>query len=222
MKSYFKVLLILSLVTIKLYGQLDSLRLGDKYWEDQLYLNLSYDILNNQPESVADSGFSYSFSAGYIKDIPINKKGTVAFGVGIGYGFSSYNNTLQVINTRTVQLPNNISSNKIKLHNLEFPLQIRWRKSDAITYAFWRFYGGVKFSYNLSNKFSYNKSGEATEFNNVDLFNNFQSGLEFSGGYGAFNLYFYYGLNSIYKNTLLNSEEVNTRVVKFGLIFYLL
>ncbi|TCI94267.1 porin family protein [Tenacibaculum sp. M341] len=216
-------ILILFFLALKSYAQIDSLKIGDKYWEDQLYLSLSYDILDKQPSGASKSGFSYSFSLGYIKDIPLQKNGKFAVGIGTGYSFNSFNHGLQIIDNNTIQLANNITSNKMSLHNIEFPLQIRWRTSDAVTYSFWRLYGGVRFSYNLSNNFSYLDENNASfEFSNIDIYNRFQSGLELSAGYGAFNLYVYYGLTSIFKDVSINSETVNSKIMKFGLIFYLL
>jgi hypothetical protein len=220
----YKKLLSLFIVffSINVLCQTDSLRIGDKYWEDQLYMSISYDLMRNQPDIAEDTGFSYSLSFGYIKDIPFSKNGKFAGGVGLGYGYSSYNHDLQVVNSSTIQIADNIASNKLKMHNLEIPLQLRWRTSDAVTYAFWRVYAGVKLSYNLSNTFSYEESSQLKEFSNIDIYNKFQTGLELSAGYGAFNFYFYYGLNSVYKNAEINGVNVASKITKFGLIFYLL
>jgi len=65
---------------IKSYAQIDSLNTKGSYWEDQLYFGITYNVLLGQPEGVEASNVSYGFSAGYIKDIPLNKEGTIAFG----------------------------------------------------------------------------------------------------------------------------------------------
>lgn len=218
-KSFFSLFI---LCCLSAYAQKDSLLLGKKYWEDQLYMSISYDVMRNQPEMAETSGFSYSLSFGYIKDIPFTKKGDFAAGIGVGYSYSSFNHDLQVLDTNTLQLADNITSNKLKLHNLEFPIQLRWRTSDAVTYSFWRVYAGVKLSYNLNNKFTYELNDQLFEFSNVAIYNKFQTGLELSAGYGAFNFCFYYGLNPVYNNAIVNGEEVASKITKFGLIFYLL
>ncbi|SNR14345.1 porin family protein [Tenacibaculum jejuense] len=204
------------------FSQVDSLKIGDKYLEDQLYLGVSYDIMLNQPRGTSSTGFSYSLSVGYIRDIPLNKRGNIAIGVGAGYGFNSFNHGIQLVNDNTVQLAENITSNKLTLHNLEFPIQFRWRTSDAITYSFWRIYTGVKMTYNLNNLFSYTENENIVEFSNVPIYNNFQTGLELSAGYGTFNFYMYYGLTPVYNNTFINSRSVDSNILKFGVIFYLL
>ncbi|MFY7670325.1 porin family protein [Tenacibaculum sp. MEBiC06402] len=203
-------------------AQRDSLRLGQKYWEDQLYMAISYNVMRNQPESAETTGFSYSLSFGYIKDVPFTKKGNFSAGLGVGYSYSSFNHDLQVVDDNTLQIADGIVANKLKTHNLEFPIQFRWRTSDAVTYSFWRVYAGLNLSYNLNNSFSYELNTQAVEFSNIPIYNKFQSGLELSAGYGAFNFYFYYGLSPVYQNVEINGDEVTSKITKFGLIFYLL
>lgn len=207
---------------IRVFAQTDSLQLGKTYWEDQLYLSISYDILRDQPKDAAVTGFSYGISTGYIKDIPFTKKGNFALGVGVGYGYNSFNHDIQVVDRETIQLSENITANRLRIHSIELPLQFRWRTSDAITYSFWRIYSGMKFSYNIQNKFTYQSNNQSYEFKNLDFFRDFQTGLEFSAGYGAFNFYFYYGLDSIYENISIDQEKVNSKISRFGIIFYLL
>ncbi|WP_246143007.1 porin family protein [Tenacibaculum adriaticum] len=203
------------------FSQKDSLQLGDSYWEDQLYLNITYNILDKQPTGFGNGGFSYGFSAGYIKDIPFNRRGNFSTGIGIGYNYDSFSHNLTPNNVDFTSNPDAISS-QIGLHNLEFPIQIRWRTSDAVTYSFWRIYTGVKLSYNLSNNFTYTIDNEKFSFTNIDKYNNFQTGLELSVGYGAFNLYVYYGLTPMYKDAYIDNEKIDTTITKFGLIFFLL
>ena len=224
MMKYIQTFFILFL-TLNIYSQKDSLQVGDTYWEDQFYINVSYNVLNNQPIEVATSGFSFGFSGGYIKDIPIVKSGKIAIGVGLGYGFDSFNHNLNLVETNQdeFEVNNTITANKLKTHTIETPIQFRWRTSTVNSYSFWRFYAGIKLSYNFNNTFSYNKaSGVNVSFSNISKYNTWQTGLIMSAGYGTFNFHAYYGLSSIFKNATLNGNPINTKVVKFGLSFYLL
>jgi hypothetical protein len=214
--------LLLIVLAFRAGAQSDSLRIGQKYWEDQIYMSISYNLMKDQPEDSDKMGFSYSLSAGYIKDIPFNRKGNFSAGVGLGYGYNSYNHSIQVLDNSTLQIADGISENKLKLHDLEMPIQLRWRTSDAITYSFWRIYAGVKLSYNIAHEFSYIKDNAEVSFSAMDFYNRFQSGLEISAGYGAFNFYLYYGLNSVYRDVQINNTDVSSKVAKFGIIFYLL
>jgi len=203
------------------FSQKDSISSNNKYWEDQLYFGLTYNVLTNQPSSVSDSEVSYGFSLGYIKDIPLNKKGITAFGIGLGYNYDFFSHGL-VVNSSDFSVNNAVTNNKIKTYNIEVPIQFRIRTSDAVTYSFWRVYFGARLSYNFFNKFQYTFEGEDFNITNVDTYNKFQTGLELSAGYGAFNFYAYYGITPIFDNAKLNGDDIETSILKLGLIFYLL
>lgn len=219
-----RLIFVLFFLSINIYAQKDSLQVGDSYWEDQLYINVSYNILDNQPEEVSKSGFSFGFSGGYIKDIPFVKSGKIAFGIGLGYGFDSYNHRLKVVEGEPAnfQIDNGITNNKLVLHNIEIPVQFRWRSSTVNTYSFWRFYTGIKLSYNISNNFTYDEAGIKIDISNFTEYNKFQTGLILSAGYGTFNFHMYYGLTPIFKNASLNGNKIDTNIIRFGLSFYLL
>lgn len=208
-----------------LSAQKDSLQIGDRYSEDQLYFLISYNQLYNQPNQISGSGFSYGLSAGFIKDMPINKQGTVALGIGVGYNYDSFNHGLKVSeanNVVTFEVDNTLTSNKLNIHNLEFPLEIRWRNSDAQTYAFWRIYAGMKASYNLSNTFQFNDGTQTVSFDNVSRFNKWQYGLTLSVGYNALTAHVYYGLSPILADSSIGTTDISTKIIRIGLIFYLL
>lgn len=210
---------------IGMYAQKDSLQLGDKYLEDQLYMNINYNVLVNQPKAVNSSGFSFGFSAGYLRDIPLNKRGNYAFGVGLGYSYDSFNHGVHVQKINdiiTFQADSESSSNVLRLHSLELPIQFRWRASDAITYSFWRVYAGAVISYNFYNGFSNTTNGVSTKLTNIDNYNNWQTALMLSAGYGTFNFYVSYGISPMFKEANLNGEAISTRLLKLGLSFYLL
>ena len=214
------------LCTMLSFAQKDSLSIGDRYAEDQLYLSVSYSQFFNQPTSITKSNFSYALSTGIIKDIPLNKKGTIAFAAGVGYGYDFFNHELNVteLNGETMFNANNFSSENIyKAHNLEFPLELRWRTSTAKRYNFWRIYTGVKFLYNLSNQFQYKDEAENQfKYTSVSAYNKLQYGLTLSAGYDEFTVNLYYGLTPLFNGGAINGEAVNTKILKFGLIFYFL
>ena len=224
MKKLSFLLLILC-TSLTVYAQKDSLQLGERYSEDQLYMLISYDQFFDQPDQVKNSGFSYGLSAGYIKDFPLNKRGNVAIGLGVGYNFDSFNHGLKVTevnNNVTFEVDDTLTSNKLSIHNLEFPLEFRWRTSDAVTYSFWRIYAGVKLSYNLANTFRFSDDVMSSTFENVSRFNDWQYGLTLSVGYNAFTAHMYYGLSPILKDSSIGTTDISTRILKIGMIFYLL
>ena len=219
------VFLLLSISSIS-FAQKDSLQLGDRYADDQIYASISYAQFYSQPTQISKSGFSYAMSTGFIKDIILNKKGSISIAAGIGYGYNFFNHKLKVeeVNNQTIfSSDNTLASNKMRLHNLEFPLEIRWRSSSANKYKFWRVYTGVKFLYNFSNKFDFvDAVNNLISYSNISSYNKFQYGLTLSAGYDAFNIHVFYGLTPIFKNAALNTEAIDTKVLTFGLIFYIL
>lgn len=206
-------------------AQKDSLQLGDKYADDQIYASISYAQFFNQPKNIDKSQFSVAFSVGFLKDFTLNKEGTFSFALGIGYGYDKFNHDLKVTDVNNISRfsnSNTINSNIFSSHNLEFPIEIRWRTSSAVKYEFWRIYSGVKFLYNLSNNFRFTEDNTKFEYHNVSAYNNFQYGITFSAGYDAINFHVFYNLTPIFKNATINSEKIDTSILKFGFIFYLL
>jgi len=224
MKNLFFLFAILFLSNM-CYAQKDSLQLGDRYAEDQLYFLISYNQLFDQPSQVKGSGFSYGLSTGFIKDFILNKQGSFSIGLGVGYNFDSFNHGLKVSEANNVvafEIDNTLNSNKLSVHNLEFPLEIRWRNSNANRYSFWRVYAGIKATYNLSNTFEFNDGTQSFSFKNVSRFNDWQYGLTLSVGYNAFTVHMYYGLTPILQDSSIGTSEINTKIMRIGLIFYFL
>ncbi len=207
------------------FSQKDSLQLGSKYAEDQLYFLISYNQLFDQPSLVKGSGFSYGLSGGFMKDLILNKKGSVSMALGFGYNYDLLNHGLTITednNEVTFQVDNSGSINTLTIHNLEFPFEFRWRNSDAQTYKFWRVYMGVKASYNVSNNFKFTDQSNSFSYKNVSRFNSWQYGLTLSVGYDVFTAHMYYGLTPMLKNTMLGTTDISSKTMRIGLIFYLL
>ncbi|MDA9289286.1 PorT family protein [Polaribacter sp.] len=208
------------------FAQKDSLNLGDRYADDQIYLAVTYNQMNQQPSKITRSGFSYGLSSGFLKDIILNKKGTFSFALGLGYGFDFYNHKLKVEELNNITLfsnDNTLTSNTYFSHNLEIPFEIRWRTSTANKYKFWRIYTGVKFLYNFSNSFENIASNQVkTTYSEVSAYNKLQYGLTLSAGYATFNFHVFYGVSPIYNDAKINNEVIDSKALKFGLIFYFL
>ena len=207
------------------FSQKDSLQLGSKYAEDQLYFLISYNQLFDQPSLVKGSGFSYGLSAGFMKDLILNKKGSISLALGFGYNYDLLNHGLTIAkenNEVTFQVDNSGAINTLTIHNLEFPFEFRWRNSDAQTYKFWRVYMGVKASYNVSNNFKFTDQSNSFSYKNVSRFNSWQYGLTLSVGYDVFTAHMYYGLTPMLKDTMLGTTDISSKTMIIGLIFYFL
>lgn len=220
------VFFICILFAIASFSQKDSLQIGDYYAEDQLYLSISYSQFIDQPQNIENDNFSYSFSAGFIKDIILNESGTfaIAGGVGIGADFFNHNLKIEEINNETIFSDGTLTlDNKINIISLELPLQLRWRTSTANKYKFWRIYGGVTFLYNLRNITSFTENNTTIEYSNISSFRKWQYGATLTAGFGKFNLSAFYGLTPLYKDSsALNGDNINTKTLKLGLLFFFL
>ena len=225
MRNLF-ILLYFLVIPFLTFAQKDSLSLGDSYADDQIYFSVSYSQLYDQPTGITKSNFSYALSGGFIKDIILNKSGTIAIAGGIGLGYDFFNHELKVDEVDgTTVFTNDITTTKniFKSYNLEFPFELRLRTSNAIKYNFWRIYTGVKFLYNLDNNFQYiDVNSNLIKYRKVSSYNKLQYGLTLSAGYDAFTMNVFYGLSPVFKNGLLNEKAVDTKILKFGLIFYFL
>ncbi len=201
------------------------------YREDQIYVGVTYNLLGNkQNNGVSQNGFSSGFHLGFIRDIPINKRRNIALGIGLGYSGNSFNQNLQIAKDDMKNVTYNILSNsddftknKFALHMVEIPFEFRWRSSTVSDYKFWRIYAGFKFGYLLTHTTKYNGAPSNQKYSDIDHFNNFQYGLTTSLGYNTWNFHLYYGLNPIFNDSaMLDGKSINMKVVKIGLMFYLL
>lgn len=198
------------------------------YREDQFYFAITYNTLVDKPASLTQNKFSSGFSAGFLRDMPINKNRTIAIASGIGFTYNNYNQNLAVSSSASSPLYNFIdpntdySKNKFSLLSVDVPVEFRWRTSTYESHKFWRIYTGIKFSYLLYDKSIFDGStGKVAVTGNKDL-NKFQYGAYISSGYNTINLYAYYGLNTLFKSAKVNDESIDMRSLNFGIIFYIL
>jgi hypothetical protein len=84
-------------------------------------------------------------------------------------------------------------------------------------------YGGIKFSYVIASNSKLKASSGTSRVNGLSDLNKLQYGLTLSAGYDTWNVQIYYGLNSLF-NDVATTEgvPVDMKLVKIGLIFYLL
>jgi hypothetical protein len=199
------------------------------YLEDQIYFGFTYNVLRNLPNSIKQSGFSNGLSIGFIKDLPVNKQRNFGFGAGLGYGMDTYFHNIKIYeddngqvlfeNFQDLESPKN---NKLILHSIEVPLEIRLRTSTIDDYRFWRLYFGLKFKYIFYSRASFKLDG-LQKVKNLNAIEKLQYGLTISAGNGTWNFFTYYGLNPIFKNANLNnSESIDFKDLKVGIQFYIL
>ena len=205
-----------------------KVKIDSLYREDQFYFGFTYNTLQQKPAGVIQGKFSTGFSAGFLRDMPINQNRTIAIASGLGFSYNSYNQNLaiskigqtavySIIDPKTVY-----SKNKFTQFLVEAPIEFRWRTSTYESYKFWRIYGGVKFSYLIFDKSIYvDTQNNIVVSGNTD-FNKLLYGAYVSAGYNTINVYVYYGLNPIFKSAAIDGEKIAMKSLKIGVIFYIL
>lgn len=211
---------------VKSQAQVDTDSIIDlKYLEDQLYLSLTYTILENKPDLIYQNGFSGGFSFGFIKDIPVNERRNVGFAIGMGYAYSAYVQNLKISKenqTTLFELTKDYKTNRLVINSLELPLEFRWRTSTPEKYNFWRVYTGIKFAYITTSKAKFINSVVSLTTKNIEEINNIQYGATLATGYGNWNLYIYYGLSPLFKDAIFKGQEIGLKDIKIGLKFYIM
>jgi hypothetical protein len=198
------------------------------YREDQFYVGITYNVLNNKPSGVSQNSFSTGVSAGFLRDFPINKNRTFAIAPGLGLSYNNYKENLIVnnINDEFVYstIPANIEydKNKLALYFVDLPIELRWRTSTFNSHIFWRIYTGFKFSYLVFSQSRYVDAKEDLSIYNNPNINKFQYGCYISLGRNTFNFYAYYGLQNIFKNGTIDNKPLNMNTFNLGMIFYIL
>ena len=208
-----------------LQAQVNKDTIDFNYLEDQLYISLTYNILIDKPATIAQNGFSGGVSVGFIKDIPLNKQRNFGFGIGVGYAYNAYIQNLKISQenqTTLFETAQDYKINRLGMSAIEFPIELRWRNSTPQKYKFWRVYGGVKISYILSAKTTFENSTETLRTKNIPEFNRVHYGLILATGYSTWNLYVYYGLNPFFKEVNFNGEKLKSKDLNIGVKFYIM
>lgn len=207
-----------------LHVKIDSL-----YREDQFYAGINYNSIVKKPEGVSQEKISFGFSVGFLRDMPINKKRTFAIAPGIGFSFNNYLQNMAITGTNDNPvyevLPSEVDfdRNRFEQFRVDFPIELRWRKSTPQEFQFFRIYTGFKLSYLLYDKSVYEIGGDKYKIKNNKDFEDFVYGAYISVGYSAFNLQLYYNLNSFFKSSAqIDSVPITMNALSIGVIYYIL
>ncbi|MBZ4042810.1 porin family protein [Flavobacterium hibisci] len=232
MRLFFSYLFLISFFNVfsqEEKPEIKPVKIDSLYREDQFYFSVGYNLFSKAPQGLKQNKFSAGISAGFLRDMPINKNRTVAVAAGLGFTYKNYFQNLTISKSNDGALIygvndyNEFVSNKYRQYSVDLPIEFRWRNSTYESHKFWRIYTGLKFSYILDSK-SMVDDGENKYIihNNPDI-NKFQYGATLSAGYNTWNVYFYYGLNPLFKDVkTVSGEEIKLKTMSLGLIFYIL
>ncbi len=204
-------------------------KIDSLYREDQFYFSITYNLLTQIPQGLKQNKFSAGLSAGFLRDMPVNEKRTLAIAAGLGLSYQNYFQNLTIskgpdgILAYEVSDYNDIKSNRYRQYLVDLPIEFRWRNSTYESYRFWRIYAGFKISYVFSNKSVLDNGEESYSITNNPNINKIQYGVYLAAGYNTWNVYLNYGLNPLFKNVITTSgQKIDVRTLNAGLIFYIL
>ncbi|WPR72492.1 porin family protein [Flavobacterium sp. NG2] len=232
MRLFFSCLYLLSFFSLAAQEEIKTqkspiIAVDSLYREDQFYFGFTYNTLQNKPDQLAQNKFSTGFSAGFLRDMPVNKARTVAIAPGLGITYNNYIQNLSIQENGSdidysIFTTTDYSKNRLSQLFIDIPIEFRWRTSTYTSYKFWRVHGGVKFSYLVYDRYIYKNGNEKTIITQNPDYNKLQYGVYLATGYNTFNLYAYYGLNSLFKSAQIEGNKIDMSTLNLGLIFYIL
>lgn len=215
------------LVFFNLFSLFSQSTNDDFYREDQIYVSLYYNSLNNNIDDLKENNFSSSINFGFIRDIPLNKSGKFALGIGAGLGFNSFNNNLKINNTTSnnfvfdfLENQREYDKNTYSFTEIQFPLEIRLRNSSIDNYKFWRLYAGLRYSKLLTSNYKFKSENLNYSLDSPPI-NTDQLGLTLNIGFNTWNIGLYKAIRPFF-NQENNNLNLDLEQFKVGLIFYIL
>lgn len=198
------------------------------YREDQFYFALTYNLLTAVPKGVRIQGFSGGVRMGFLRDMPLNKKRTLAVAIGAGLGLNRYGSTLSISDvngaTQFAVLGDDaeFDSNRFSTVHLEAPVEFRWRSSSPTEYRFYRVHAGLNFSYAISNRATFVEQGQRIKTTNIEAFEKFQVQATLLFGYNTVNFFAAYNVTPFFDSTTLGGQQVDFKPLNLGILFYFL
>lgn len=212
--------------TVFVFSQEEPNKVVDSlYREDQIYATLSLNLVQNRPAGFNQYALSSGISAGFLRDMPFNKTRTWAIAAGLGYSYNNLKNNIKVDNSQgniTYTIEQNFDKNKLVLHHLEVPIEIRWRNSTFESHKFWRVYSGFKISYLFAGKSVFTSQNQnVTVRNNNDL-SKIKYATYLAIGNNTGNIFMQYTLTPIFEKAILNERRLELSSFNIGFVFYIL
>lgn len=200
------------------------------YREDQFYVALSYNLIDNRPDNFSQNGFSGGLHLGFIRDMPFNKERTWSIGLGLGFSRNIYNTNLFIGQEPSgnssfvlIEDVNSINSNILSFNQIDIPFQIRWRNSTPTEHNFWRVYPGFRLGYIFSHKSNFKNDGISVKRTDIAELEKLRYAATLTVGNGGFNAFVMYDLNPLFNNNaVINNQQINLQPIKFGIEFYIL
>lgn len=190
--------------------------------EDQIYLSIAYPYFSDAPNELIQNKLSYSFSFGFVRDMPINEKRTFAVGLGLGWDMSTVFNNMQFETSNNsisaTAIQGSYQKNVFSMQSLAVPFELRWRSATETKHAFWRIHSGLSLHVPLRLRASFTSiEGVQTNTNLPHHETLLRWNVHF--GFNTWNISIAHDLQSWATSALVNSS-FDIKFTKIGLIFY--
>lgn len=211
----------------------DSIRhqsVDSLYREDQIYIGVTYNLLFNMPSGAKARGVSGGIQAGFVRDMPINKRRNFSVAVGAGLAYDYFGQNLFIGENpdgatifKVLDSDSDYDRNRLGMATIEAPIEFRWRTSTPTEYRFWRVYTGVRVGYAFLHKASFKENGHTQTNTKITEFEPLRLSATLGFGYNTFNFFAAYSINPFFKDAFTDEgEKVDFRTLKVGLMFYIL
>ena len=192
--------------------------------EDQIYFSIAYPYFSDAPSELIQNKLSYSFSLGFIRDMPINRKRTLAVGLGLGWDVSTVFNNMQfevldgAITATAIQ--GEYQKNVLNMQSFAVPVELRWRNATESKHAFWRIHTGISLHIPLR-VVAKNTSLEGVQKSTSLPHNSTLLRWNVYFGFNTWNISIAHDLRPWAKSSTTNNS-FDVKFTKIGLIFYIL
>lgn len=183
---------------------------GDYFKSDKVIFDFYSPNWVNSPNKInSDYNKSFGFAFTWGSDRQI-KKSHFSYFYGISYDYNTISSNVKITDPNISighpsdaywkHYPNQPKINKFKLHYIDVPFEIRFRTQTRFPL---RVYVGSKIGYLIKSSYHHeDASGNSHVKKQLDGLEPIKYGLTLRLGYGMFNLYSYYGLNSTFDSNV--------------------
>jgi len=233
MKRIFIIMLV-ACSFVNAFGQSEDVKEKVNKAKDRFVFNINYNILLEKDDAFNQKGFSGGFDTYFMYDIVI-KDSPISLAPGVGIGVDNYriNSKIEFAADSTKFIPFDspidsldiaYKSSKLGLTYIDVPLEIRFRSKPNKKDQQWKLAAGFKIGFLISSRWKYKgpdyrgirmDTAENIKFKERGIPNmeRFRYGVTARGGYGPFNLHFYYSLSDLFES----GKSVQMSPITFGI-----
>jgi len=151
------------------------------------------------------------------------KKSIIFFIAGVLCSCGKEDITVQKNDSTKWEIDKKVEDSYYEQHSIGFPIEFRWRTSTPYSHKFWRIYTGVKPTYTFASRYKFSGSEGSYSLSDPNLKGYMDAKLYIAVGHNTWNVYLQYALRPLFKGeNSQNGQNLQSNILKIGLIFYIL